>query len=202
MLEKHHKQIIYDQVHPTIDLCASDGCTSFHDIDCSGNNAYSTIGHDNFRYLKDILDHHPKFYIFLHPQDYYNSKYKYGNTWTEWAHAINEALQEAFDSSVVYEGSFILPGMEDNLSAETLYMNPLNPGMISLAPWVCGVDRLSDAIRTTPHLIPMAPCGSTCLTLLNIFTHIFTFTSPPVTSTTHTSATATSCTLTLPHNRL
>ena len=27
VLEKHHKQIIYDQVHPTIDLCASDGCT-------------------------------------------------------------------------------------------------------------------------------------------------------------------------------
>ena len=50
---------------------------------------------------------------------------------------INEALQEAFDSAVVYEGSFILPGMEDNLSAETLYMNALNPSMISLAPWVC-----------------------------------------------------------------
>ena len=75
-----------------------------------------------------------KLYIFPHPQDYYNSNYKYGNTWTESAHAINEALQEAFDSGVVYEGSFILPGMEDNLSAETLYMNPLNPGMISLAP--------------------------------------------------------------------
>ena len=70
VLEKHHKQVIYDQVHPTIDLCASDGCTFFHDIDCSGNNAYSTIGHDNFRYLKDILHHHPKFYIFPHPQDY------------------------------------------------------------------------------------------------------------------------------------
>ena len=96
MLEKHHKQIIYNQVHPTIHLCASDGCTFFHDIDSSDNNAYSTIGHDNFRYLKDILHHHPKFYIFPHPQDYYNSKYKYGNTWTEWAHAINEALQEAF----------------------------------------------------------------------------------------------------------
>ena len=150
VLEKHHIQVIYDQVHPTIDLCASDGCTFFHDIDCSGNNAYSTIGHDNFRYLKDILHHHPKFYIFPHPQDYYNSKYKYSNTWTEWAHAINEALQEAFDSGVVYEGSFILPGMEDNLSAETLYMNPLNPGMISLAPWVCGVDRLSDANTYNP----------------------------------------------------
>ena len=154
MLEKHHKQIIYNQVHPTIDLCASDGCTFFHDIDCSDNNAYSTIGHDNFRYLKDILHHHPKFYIFPDPQDYYNSKYKHGNTWTEWAHAINEALQEAFDSGVVYEGSFILPGMEDNLSAETLYMNPLNPGMISLAPWVCGVDRLSDANTYNPSPNP------------------------------------------------
>ena len=164
VLEKHHKQVIYNQVRPTIDLCASDGCTFFHDIDCSGNNAYSTIGHDNFRYLKDILHHHPKFYIFPHPQDYYNSKYKYGNTWTEWAHAINEALQEAFDSGVVYEGSFILPGMEDNLSAETLYMNPLNPGMISLAPWVCGVDRLSDANTYNPS---PTPDGSVRLNLLD-----------------------------------
>ena len=164
VLEKHHKQVIYDQVHPTIDLCASDGCTFFHDIDCSGNNAYSTIGHDNFRYLKDILHHHPKFYIFPHPQDYYNSKYKYGNTWTEWAHAINEALQEAFDSGVVFEGSFILSGMEDNLSAETLYMNPLNPGMISLAPWVCGVDRLSDANTYNPS---PNPDGSVRLNLLD-----------------------------------
>ena len=164
VLEKHHKQVIYDQVHPTIDLCASDRCTFFHDIDCSCNNAYSTIGHDNFRYLKDILHHHPKFYIFPHPQDYYNSKYKYGNTWTEWAHAINEALQEAFDSGVVYEGSFILPGMEDNLSAETLYMNPLNPGMISLAPWVCGVDRLSDANTYNPS---PNPDGSVRLNLLD-----------------------------------
>ena len=164
VLEKHHKQVIYDQVRPTIDLCASDGCTFFHDIDCSGNNAYSTIGHDNFRYLKDILHHHPKFYIFPHPQDYYNSKYKYGNTWTEWAHAINEALQEAFDSGVVYEGSFILPGTEENLSAETLYMNPLNPGMISLAPWVCGVDRLSDA--NTYNASPR-PDGSVRLNLLD-----------------------------------
>ena len=164
VLEKHHKQVIHDQVHPTIDLCASDGCTFFHDIDCSGNNAYSTIGHDNFRYLKDVLHHHPKFYIFPHPQDYYNSKYKYGNTWTEWAHAINEALQEAFDSGVVYEGSFILPGMEDNLSAETLYMNPLNPGMISLAPWVCGVDRLSDANTYNPS---PNPDGSVRLNLLD-----------------------------------
>ena len=164
MLEKHHKQIIYDQVHPTIDLCASDGCTFFHDIDCSGNNAYSTIGHGNFRYLKEILHHHPKFYIFPHPQDYYNSKYKYGNTWTEWAHAINEALQEAFDSGVVYEGSFILPGTEDNLLAETLYMNPLNPGMISLAPWVCGVDRLSDANTYNPS---PNPDGSVRLNLLD-----------------------------------
>ena len=70
------------------------------------------------------------------------------------SHAINDALQEAFDSGVVYEGSFILPGMEDNLSAETLYMNPLNPGMISLAPWVCGVDRLSDANTYNPSFNP------------------------------------------------
>ena len=43
VLDKHHKQIIYNQVHPALDLCASDGCTFFHDIDCSGDNAYSTI---------------------------------------------------------------------------------------------------------------------------------------------------------------
>ena len=164
VLERHHKQIIDDQVHPTIDLCASDGCTFFDDIDCSGNNAYSTIGHDDFRYLKDILHHQPKFYSFPHPQDYYNSKYKYGNTSTEWAHVINEALQEAFDSGVVSEGPLILPGMEDNLSAETLYMNPLNPGMISLAPWVCGVDRLSDANTYNPS---SNPDGSVWLNLLD-----------------------------------
>ena len=164
VLGTHHRQIIYDQVHSTIDLCASDGCTFFHNIDCSGNNAHSTIGHDNFRYLKDILHHYPEFHIFPHSQDYYNSKYKYGNTWTEWAHAINEVLQEAFDSGVVYEGSFILSGMEDHLSAGTLYMNPLNPGMISLAPWVCGVDRLSDANTYNP---PPNPDGSVRLNLLD-----------------------------------
>ena len=71
--------------------------------------------------------------------------------------SINEALQEAFDSGVVYEGSFILPGMEDNLSGETLYKNPLNPGMISLAPWVCGVDRLSDANTYNPSRNPDGP---------------------------------------------
>ena len=164
VLEKHHKQIIYNQVHRTIDLCASDECTFFHDIDCSGDNAYSTIGHGNFRYLKDIIHHHQKFYIFPHQQDYYNYKYKYGNTWTDWAHAINEALQEAFDSGVVYKRSFILPGMEDNLSAETLYMNPLNPGTISLAPWVCGVDWLSDANTYNPS---PNPDGSVLLNLLD-----------------------------------
>ena len=164
VLEKHHKQTIYDQVPPTTDLCASDRCTFFHHINCSCNNAYSTIGHDNFRYSKDILHHHSKFYIFPHPQEYYNSKYKYGNTWTEWAHAINEALQEAFDSGVVYEGSIIFPGMEDNLSAETLYMNPLNPGMISLAPWVCGVDRLLDSNTYNPS---PNPDGSVRLNLLD-----------------------------------
>ena len=133
VLEEFHRQIIYNQVRPTKDLCASDLCSFFHGIDCSGNNAYSTIRHDNFRYLKDILHHHPKFYIFPHPQDYYNTKYQFGNTWTKWAHAINEALQEAVDSGFVYEGSFTLPGMEGNLSAETLFLNPLNPGMISLS---------------------------------------------------------------------
>ena len=51
-----------------------------------------------------------------------------------------------------------------NLSAETLYMNPLNPGMISLAPWVCGVDRLSDA--NTYHPSPN-PDGSVRLNLLD-----------------------------------
>ena len=164
VLKGFHKQIIYNQVRPTIDLCASDLCSFFHGIDCSGNNAYSTIGHDNFRYLKDILHHHPKFYIFPRPQDYYNTKYKCGNTWTEWAHAIHEALQEAFDSGIVYEDSFIVPGTEDNHSAETNLMNPLNPGMISLAPWVCGVDRLSDANTYNPS---PNPDGSVQLNLLD-----------------------------------
>ena len=164
VLEQFHKQIMYNQVRPTIDLCASDLCSFFDGIDCSGNNAYSTIGHDNVRYLKDILHHHQKFYVLPHPQDYYNTKYKYGNTWSEWAHAINEALQEAFDSGIVCERSFILPEMEDNLSAETLFMNPLNPGMISLAPWVCWVDRLSDVNTYNPS---PTPDGSVQLNLLD-----------------------------------
>ena len=46
---------------------------------------------------------------------------------------MGEVLGEAFEFGVSYEGSFIMPGMEDNLSAQTLYMNPLNPGMISWA---------------------------------------------------------------------
>ena len=92
--------------------------------------------------------------MFPHPKHYYNTKYKYGNTWTEWAHAINEALQEAFDYGIVYEGSFIFQGMEGNLSAETRFMNPLNLGMISLAPWVCGVDLLSDANTHNPSPNP------------------------------------------------
>ena len=158
VLKGFHKQIIYNQVRPTIDLCASELCSLFHGTDCSGNNAYSTVGHDNFRYLKDMLHHQTKFYIFPHPQDYYNTKYKYGNTWTEWAHAINEALQEALDSGIVYEGSFILPGMEDNP-----FMNPLKLGMISLAPWVCRVDRLTDA--NTYNASPN-PDGSVQLNLL------------------------------------
>ena len=164
VLERFHKQIICNQVRPTIDLCASDQRFFFHDIDCSGNNAYSTIGHDTFRYLKDIPHHHPKFYILPDPQDYYNTKYKYGNTWTEWAHAMDKALQEAYDSGMVYEVFLILPGMEDNLSAETHFMNPLNPGMISLAPWGFGVDRLSDAktYNPSPNLV-----GSVQLNLLH-----------------------------------
>ena len=43
-----------------------------------------------------------------------------------------------------------MPGMEDNLSSQTLYMNPLNPGMISLAPWMCGMDCLRDARTYNP----------------------------------------------------
>ena len=38
-----------------------------------------------------------------------------------------------------------MPGMEDKLSAQTLYMNPVNAGMISLAPCICGIDCLRDA---------------------------------------------------------
>ena len=48
VLDKFHKQIIYNQVRPTIDLCASDLCSSFRGLDCSGNNASSTIRHDKF----------------------------------------------------------------------------------------------------------------------------------------------------------
>ena len=43
-------------------------------------------------------------------------------------------------------------------------MNPLNPGMISLAPWVCGVDRLSDANTYNPS---PNPDGSVQLNLLD-----------------------------------
>ena len=54
-------------------------------------------------------------------------------------------LGEAFESGLVYEESSYMSGMEDNLSAKTLYMNPLNPDMISLAPWICGIDCLRHA---------------------------------------------------------
>ena len=43
-------------------------------------------------------------------------------------------------------------------------MNPLNPGMIFLAPWVCGVDRLSDANTYNPS---PNPDGSVQLNLLD-----------------------------------
>ena len=43
-------------------------------------------------------------------------------------------------------------------------MNPLNPGMISLAPWVCGVDWLSDANTYNPS---PNPDGSVQLILLD-----------------------------------
>ena len=152
--EEFHKRIIYNQVRPTIDLCASDLCSFSTALIAPATMPTQQSDMIFFWYLKDIFHHHPKFYIFPRPQDYYNTKYKYGNTWTEWAHAIKEALQEAFESGIVYEGSFILPGMEDNLSAETRFMNPLNPGMISLAPWVRGVDRLSDANTYNPSPNP------------------------------------------------
>ena len=46
---------------------------------------------------------------------------------------------------MLFKGSFIMPGMEDNVSAQTLYMNPPNPGMISLTPCICGIACLRDA---------------------------------------------------------
>ena len=63
---------------------------------------------------------------------------------------IGEVLGETLESCVLYEGSFIMPGLKDNLSAQTLYMNPLNPGRISLAPWICGTDCLQDARTYVP----------------------------------------------------
>ena len=150
ILQHYHRQQIYDAMRPTIDLSASDECTSFHKLNTTGPTAYSTVAHNNFHSLSDILHYHPRFYIFPHPQDYYNNKKRFGHTWSEWAKKIDEVLGEAFESGVLYEGSFIMPGMEDNLSAQTLYMNPLNPGMISLAPWICGIDCLRDARTYNP----------------------------------------------------
>ena len=99
-----------------------------------------------------ILHHHPRFYIFPHPQDCYNNKKKFGRTWSEWATKIDEVLGEVFEYGVLYEGSFIMLGMEDIFSDQTLYMNPLNTGMVSLAPWICVIDCLREA-RTYNHTV-------------------------------------------------
>ena len=47
---------------------------------------------------------------------------------------------------------------------KTRFMNPLDPSMIPLAPWVCGVDRLSDANTYNPS---PNPDGSVQLNLLD-----------------------------------
>ena len=44
---------------------------------------YSTVARNNFHSLSDILHYHPHFYIFPHPQDYYNNKKTFGHTWSE-----------------------------------------------------------------------------------------------------------------------
>ena len=150
ILQHYHCQQIYEAMRPTIDLSASDGCTFFHKLNTTVPTACSTVTHNNFHSLSEILHHHPRFYIFPHPQDYYNNQKTFGHTWSKWAKKIGEVRGEAFQSGVLYEGSFIMPGMEDNLSAQTLYMNPLNPGMISLAPWICGIHCLRDARTYNP----------------------------------------------------
>ena len=35
--------------------------------------------------VADMLHHHPRFYIFSHPEDCYNNKKRFGHTWSEWA---------------------------------------------------------------------------------------------------------------------
>ena len=96
ILQHYHRQQIYDAMRQTIDLSASDVCTFF-----TNPTAYSTVTHNNFHSLSDILHHHRRFYIFPHPQDYYNNKKKFGHTWSEWAKKIGEVLGEAFESGVL-----------------------------------------------------------------------------------------------------
>ena len=131
------------------------GCTFFHKLNTTGPTAYSTVAHKNFHSLSDILHHYPRFYIFPHQQDYYNNKKTFGHTWSEWAKKIGEVLGEAFESGVLYHGSFIMPGMEDNLSAQTLFMNPLNPGFVLFSP----LDMCHRLPTGRPHLQPDGPFG-------------------------------------------
>ena len=55
---------------------------------------------------------------------------------------------------MLYEDYSITPGKEDNWSAQTLCMNAQNPGMIFLAPWICGKDCMKGARAINPLLGP------------------------------------------------
>ena len=61
LLQHYHRQQIFDTMHPTIVLSASDECSFFHKLDPTGPIAYSTVAHNNFHSLSDVLYHQRRF---------------------------------------------------------------------------------------------------------------------------------------------
>ena len=84
ILQHYHCQQIYEAMRPIFYLSASDGCTFFHKLNTTGPTAFSTVAHNNFHSLSNILHHHPRFSIFPHLQDYYNNKKRFGHTCSKW----------------------------------------------------------------------------------------------------------------------
>ena len=82
IVQHYYRQQIYDARRPTNDLSASDECTFFHKLNTTGPTAYSTVAHNNFHSLSDILRSHPHLHI---SKDYYNNQRRFGHRWSDWA---------------------------------------------------------------------------------------------------------------------
>ena len=96
ILQHYHRQQIYEAMLPTIDLSPSDGCTFFLPLNTTGPTTYSGDAHNNFHSLSEILHNHPRLYIFLHPEDYYNNKKRFSHTWSECGKKIGVGARRSF----------------------------------------------------------------------------------------------------------